>query len=326
MSDDEYDNGEEGDFADWNEEEEAETRTSRCLFSSAMHPNPTAALTHAADAHGFDLRALTKQYGLDFYGTIMALNYARTVAKDRGAGEGTDAAASKDAASAAIEGIAKGEHRDERFLVPTLEDDGVLFEWEEFVGADATNDAEDDDDDDDDATPTAKAGDDEDDPKVNAEIAASSTDPRVTAELAKQLTAAIAENDALKLKMLTLSSDGESAEDDAPANVGAALLPDGVAKSKSKSKPVPVRAKPQKSDPRPDKRSALPNTVDDHYFDGYGHFDIHRTMLDDVPRTAAYRDALELNPSLVNGARVLDVGCGTGILSMFAARGGASRA
>ena len=112
MSDDEHDNGEEGDFADWNEEEEAETRTSRCLFSSATHPNPTAALTHAADAHGFDLRALTKQYGLDFYGTIMALNYARTVAKDRGAGEGTDAAASKDAASAAIEGIAKGEHRD----------------------------------------------------------------------------------------------------------------------------------------------------------------------------------------------------------------------
>ena len=326
MSDDEHDNGEEGDFADWNEEEEAETRTSRCLFSSATHPNPTAALTHAADAHGFDLRALTKQYGLDFYGTIMALNYARTVAKDRGAGEGTDAAASKDAASAAIEGIARGEHRDERFLVPTLEDDGVLFEWEEFVGADATNDAEDDDDDDDDATPTAKAGDDEDDPKVNAEIAASSTDPRVTAELAKQLTAAIAENDALKLKMLTLSvgGGGESAEDDAPANVGAALLPDGVAKSKSKSKPVPIRTKPQKSDPRPDKRSALPNTVDDHYFDGYGHFDIHRTMLDDVPRTAAYRDALESNPSLVNGARVLDVGCGTGILSMFAARGGAS--
>lgn len=41
-------------------------------------------------------------------------------------------------------------------------------------------------------------------------------------------------------------------------------------------------------------------------------------------RTQAYRDALESNPSLLKGARVLDVGCGTGILSMFAARGGAS--
>lgn len=41
-------------------------------------------------------------------------------------------------------------------------------------------------------------------------------------------------------------------------------------------------------------------------------------------RTEAYRDALEKNPSLIKGARVLDVGCGTGILSMFAARGGAA--
>lgn len=42
------------------------------------------------------------------------------------------------------------------------------------------------------------------------------------------------------------------------------------------------------------------------------------------PRTEAYRDALEGNPSLLRGARVLDVGCGTAILSMFAARGGAA--
>ena len=41
-------------------------------------------------------------------------------------------------------------------------------------------------------------------------------------------------------------------------------------------------------------------------------------------RTEAYQRALQANPSLMRGARVLDVGCGTGILSMFAARGGAS--
>ena len=40
-------------------------------------------------------------------------------------------------------------------------------------------------------------------------------------------------------------------------------------------------------------------------------------------RTEAYRDALERNPGLLDNARVLDVGCGTGILSMFAARAGA---
>lgn len=41
-------------------------------------------------------------------------------------------------------------------------------------------------------------------------------------------------------------------------------------------------------------------------------------------RTEAYRCALEGNPSLIKGANVLDVGCGSAILSMFAARGGAA--
>lgn len=42
-------------------------------------------------------------------------------------------------------------------------------------------------------------------------------------------------------------------------------------------------------------------------------------------RTEAYRDAIMQNPALMKGAKVLDVGCGTGILSMFAAKAGASQ-
>jgi protein arginine N-methyltransferase 3 len=42
-------------------------------------------------------------------------------------------------------------------------------------------------------------------------------------------------------------------------------------------------------------------------------------------RTNAYRDAIEGNPQLFKGAAVMDVGCGTGILSMFAARAGAAK-
>lgn len=68
------------------------------------------------------------------------------------------------------------------------------------------------------------------------------------------------------------------------------------------------------------------SVVDRSYFQGYGYFDIHQEMLSDKHRTETYRQALECNPSTVGGKCVLDVGCGTGILSMFAARGGAATA
>lgn len=65
--------------------------------------------------------------------------------------------------------------------------------------------------------------------------------------------------------------------------------------------------------------------VDDSYFSSYAYFDIHREMLQDSVRTECYRKALEENAELIKGSTVLDVGCGTGILSMFASRGGAAR-
>lgn len=47
-------------------------------------------------------------------------------------------------------------------------------------------------------------------------------------------------------------------------------------------------------------------------------------MQDEV-RTEAYRIFIEENPDVFKDKVVLDVGCGTGILSMFAARAGARR-
>lgn len=60
-----------------------------------------------------------------------------------------------------------------------------------------------------------------------------------------------------------------------------------------------------------------------HYFSSYDHFGIHEEMLKDKVRTLSYRNAIMKNKHLFKDKIVLDVGCGTGILSMFAAQAGA---
>jgi SAM-dependent methyltransferase len=96
-------------------------------------------------------------------------------------------------------------------------------------------------------------------------------------------------------------------------------------------------------------------TSKDYYFDSYAHFGsfickcglkyerthlfiptcflnrvcacagIHEEMLKDETRTRSYQQAIERNAHLFKDKVVLDIGCGTGILSMFCARAGAKK-
>eukprot|EP00917_Polyrhabdina_sp_WS-2016_P024634 GHVP01053214.1.p1 GENE.GHVP01053214.1~~GHVP01053214.1.p1 ORF type:complete len:325 (-),score=62.61 GHVP01053214.1:144-1118(-) len=65
--------------------------------------------------------------------------------------------------------------------------------------------------------------------------------------------------------------------------------------------------------------------TDKDYFDSYSHFGVHESMLKDATRTLAYKKAIMGNPHLFKDKVVLDIGCGTGILSLFAAKAGSKK-
>ncbi|EPS59604.1 hypothetical protein M569_15200, partial [Genlisea aurea] len=66
-------------------------------------------------------------------------------------------------------------------------------------------------------------------------------------------------------------------------------------------------------------------TSADYYFDSYSHFDflLIQEMLKDVVRTKTYQNVIYKNSFLFKDKVVLDVGAGTGILSLFCAKVGA---
>ena len=69
----------------------------------------------------------------------------------------------------------------------------------------------------------------------------------------------------------------------------------------------------------------FPEVEYQNYFCGYENFEQHREMLEDVTRMKAYHAAIFGNALHFAGKVVLDVGCGTGILSLFAAKAGARK-
>ena len=62
---------------------------------------------------------------------------------------------------------------------------------------------------------------------------------------------------------------------------------------------------------------------EDPYFYSYSHYGIHEEMIKDKVRTESYMNAMIQNPHIFQDKIVLDIGCGTGILSIFASRAGA---
>ncbi|GBM97460.1 Protein arginine N-methyltransferase 6 [Araneus ventricosus] len=64
---------------------------------------------------------------------------------------------------------------------------------------------------------------------------------------------------------------------------------------------------------------------DSNYFRCYADLSIHRVMIGDYSRTQTYRRAILTNYKIFHQKVVLDVGAGTGILSLFCAQAGAKK-
>lgn len=73
------------------------------------------------------------------------------------------------------------------------------------------------------------------------------------------------------------------------------------------------------------KRKADKSRQDSLYFDSYTDVTIHEEMIADHVRTNTYRTAILKNSDSIRGKTVLDVGAGTGVLSVFCVQAGARK-
>eukprot|EP00088_Acartia_fossae_P030332 TRINITY_DN3130_c0_g1_i1.p1 TRINITY_DN3130_c0_g1~~TRINITY_DN3130_c0_g1_i1.p1 ORF type:complete len:566 (+),score=127.74 TRINITY_DN3130_c0_g1_i1:27-1724(+) len=266
------------------------------LFSKKTFRTAEECIEHCRDVHGMDLNVLKKRHNMDTFSYIRLINYIRTELPSPGF-------------VMALSSDSKWE--DDKFMRPVIEDDPLLMynfdddedsydEDENGFGIDISRDLNDQIE-----NPRRKLG------------AESVEDVvlRVRRELQQEMDtlhrqlqekeAELARCREDMLKMRTAAQSLFSGMEEGGKGGGAS--------SSSAAKGSVVTVGDQK-------------TVEEDYsyFKSYAHYSIHLEMLSDKVRTESYRNALLKNSSSLAGKRVLDIGCGTGILSMFAAEGGAS--
>eukprot|EP00752_Nemacystus_decipiens_P010411 g9278.t1 len=307
----------EDEWSDWEDED----IPARSLIEDKTLPSAKEALKHDVDAHGFDLLAIRTKLGLDFYGCVKLVNYIRT---EVAAGSEPKAIES---AVVSSEGSA---FADEKYLRPALEDDALLLSLEELLlkgdnDNDNGNEIDDDDYDNDEFSAAAAMEVEEEKGCVADPMKASSSSSSSTTVSAGQKavpetgTAASAEARVAELKEENARlREALQAADARMARANRVLrsLAGGAAEGGD-------GGGGEGEDDGEGSVAGVDN--DSYYFRGYAHWGVHETMLTDTVRTGGYERAICDNAAFFKDKVVLDVGCGTGVLSCFAARAGARK-
>ncbi|XP_045196448.2 protein arginine N-methyltransferase 3-like [Mercenaria mercenaria] len=289
MEDCEDDDFDDGDDDAWLEDDEAELVPTHCLFCSSKFESPDEVFIHCTTAHDFDIKNACNMWDLDCFGYIKMVNFIR----------------SKKPAVSVLkrkDNSSKPPWDSDEFMQPVDPEDPLLqYDIEDIESID---------------TECSK--------NSNNKCSKQNEHPegstlQSNGDEGHMVTMTSTQHEALLLRLQRSEERARQCEE----NLQRALTDMENIKQVTRDLMLSQPSNVASSSGDVDRQADDSVEEDDPYFSSYGHFSIHEEMLKDKVRTESYRDFMYGNPEVFKDKIVLDVGCGTGILSMFAVQAGA---
>jgi len=289
------------------------------LFSPKTFRTAEECMAHCRDVHGLDLVVLAKRHNMDTFSFIRLVNYIR---------------AEKPSPGFVMSLSSDQKWSDPTFLKPVIQDDPLLmFDFEQELEQPSIEEEEENGFEIDisrelnDQIANPNSG------KISPtdeSLTTSANTPTIPCPLTMDL---VHEGGDLLLPASKLAEFSQQFQamslQLARKEEELRTVLEDMDKMKTVAQTLFTSGEESKSEVKSKRKKVVPvseaRTVEeDHsYFQSYAHYSIHYEMLSDRTRTSSYRSALLDNPERLKDTLVLDIGCGTGILSMFAAQAGA---